>query len=246
MQISTTVARSINIVALFILTIAVAGCTRPGDHPISPDCSWQEDDHRTLRLDSIAERRHLHADAATAEDVAIRWADKYFSLRPEYASRRDECTASLFKGIAENHRVEVALVRQYSRERDVLLDSATILSFGLLYITALYYLIGKLRRKFGEDESNNFWAVTIVLSVGGGLVGMLTGSLWSIVIENYRLNSAHLSYRMNRLPFRQHWFVCLLFSILIFWLVAFIRSRSVGRDLTKSTDYPDLKSELSA
>ena len=107
----------------------------------------------------------------------------------------------------------------------MVVDSAAILSFGLLYLGFVYYLIGKLQRKFSEDELVNFWAVTIVLSVGGGLVGLLVGNLWSIVIETYRLNSAHLSYRMNRLPFRQYWFVCLLVGILSFWLIAFIRSR---------------------
>lgn len=223
----TYVARSINIVALFILTIAVTGCTRPGDHPISPDCSWTEDDHRTLKLETIAERRHLREDANTAEDLAIRWADNYISPRAEYDSRRDECMESLFKGLADNHRVDVELVRQYSNERDTLSDSATTFSFGLLYVAVVYYLIGKLRRKFSEDEAINFWAVTVVLSVGGALVGLLVGNLWSIVIETYRLNSEHLSYRMNRIPLRQHWFVFLLCSILSFWLAAFIRLRFV-------------------
>jgi len=232
MQLSEThVARSIKVVALFILIIVLAGCTRPGDHPISPNCAWSEDDQRTLKLETIAERRHLREDAETAEDLAIRWADKYFSLKPEYGSQRDECMESLFKGLADHHRVDIDLVLQYSRERDIVADLASILSFGLLYVAVVYYLIGKLRRKFSEDEAINFWAVTIVLSVGGGLVGLLVGNLWSIVIETYRLNSAHLSYRMNRLPIRRYGFVFLLCSILSFWLVAFIRSRFVGASL---------------
>ena len=217
--------RSIKLVAFVILMIGFGGCTRPGDHPIAPNCSWSEDDQQTLKLETYAERRHLRKDAATAEDLAIRWADKYYSLQPQYDSRREGCMDSLFKGLADNHRVDVDLVRQYSRERDMVVDSAAILSFGLLYLAFVFYLIGKLQRRFSEDESVNFWAVTIVLSVGGGLVGLLVGNLWSIVIETYRLNSAHLSYRMNRLPFRQYWFVCLLVGILSFWLIAFIRSR---------------------
>jgi len=230
MQVSGThIARSFKFVACFILIIGLGGCTRPGDHPISPNCVWNEDDHRTLKLETNADRRHLREDPAPAEDLAIRWADKYFSLKPEYDFRRDACMGALFKGLADNHSVDVDLVRQYSRERDIVTDSAAILSFGLLYLAGIYYLVGKLRRKFSEDESANFWAVTIVLSFGGGLVGLLVGNLWSIVFETYRLNSAHLSYRMNRLPFRQYWFVFLLCSILSFWLVAFIRSRFAGK-----------------
>ena len=213
------------LLAVFIVAIALGSCTRPGDHPVSSNCLWSEDDYRTLNLGNLTDRRHLRDDAVTAEDIAIRWADKYFHLRPEYEARCDECMESLFKGVASHHGVEVDLVRQYSRQRDILADSVTILSFGLLYLAAVYYLVGKMRQRFSADESLNFWIMVIVISVGASLVGLLVGNLWSIVIETYRLNSAHLSYRMNRIPFRQYWYVYLLCGVMGFWLIAFIRSR---------------------
>jgi hypothetical protein len=163
--------------------------------------------------------------------MAVRWADQHFHLRPEWDARCYECAQSLFTGVASHHGVDVNLVRQYSRQRDPIADSVTILSFGLLYLAAVYYLVGRIRRRFSADESSNFWILTSVMSVGAGLVGVLVGGLWSIVIEEYRLNSAHLSFRMNFLPFRQHWFVCLLCLVFAFWLVVLIRSKDIRTGL---------------
>jgi hypothetical protein len=213
------------VVALLILAITLGGCSRAGHHPVS-SCSWTEDDNRILNLDNFADRRHLHSDAVTAEDMAVRWADQHFHLRPEWDARCYECSQSLFRDVASHHGVDVNLVRQYSRQRDVMADSITLLSFGLVYLAVIYYLLGKIRRRFSEDESANFWAVTAVISVGAGLAGLLAGSLWSIVIDMYRL-STHLSYRMNRVPFRQYWFVYLPCLVLVFWLIALIRSKDL-------------------
>jgi len=226
------------VLVILVLAIALGSCARPGDHPVSSNCLWTEDDNRTLNLENLADRHHLRDDAVTAEDLSIRWADKYFGLRPEYGARRDECMQSLFSGVASHHGVDVNLVRQYSTERDIVVDSATILSFGILYLAAVYYVVGKIRRRFSADEAVNFWILTLVMSVGVSLIGLLVGNLWSIVIETYRL-SVHLSYRMNRIPFRQYWFVYLLCGILAFWLIAFIRSRPHGSNKTPSTEYAD-------
>ena len=219
------------VLAVLIVTLVLGSCSRPGDHPVSSNCSWTEDANQTLNLEHFADRRHLRNDAVTAEDMAVRWADQHFHLRPEWDARCYECAQSLFRGVASHHGIDVNLVRQYSRQRDLIADSVTILSFGLIYLAAIYYLVGKIRRRFSEDESANFWAMTAVMSVGTSLVGLLVGGLWSIVIETYRLNSAHLSYRMNLIPFRQHWFVVLLCILLAFWLIALIRSKDLKTGL---------------
>jgi len=210
---------------VLILTLVLGSCVRPGDHPISANCAWIEEDHHTLNLQNPSDRHHLRDDAVTAEDVAIRWADERFPHRREYEARRDECMESLFSGVARQHAVDVALVHQYSQERDILADSAAILSFGLLFVAAVYYLVGRMRRRFDLNEPVNFWTMTAVMSVGASLVGLFVLILWSIVFETYRLNSVHLSYRMNRIPSRQYWFVFLLCGMLVFWLIALIRSR---------------------
>ena len=219
------------LLALLIFTLVLGSCARPGDHPVSSNCSWTEDDNHTLNLQSFADRRHLHNDAVTAEDMAVRWADQHFHLKPEWDARCNECAESLFKGVASHHGVDVNLVRQYSRQRDLIADTVTVLSFGLLYVAAVYYLAGKLRRRFSADESMNYWIMSAVISFGVGLAGVLVGGLWSIVIETYRLNSAHLSFRMNRVPFRQYWLVFLLCLMLAFWLIALLRRKDMRTEL---------------
>jgi hypothetical protein len=67
--------------------------------------------------------------------------------------------------------------------------------------------------------------MTLAIAVGISLVGVAAGSLWSIVIEGVRLNSAHLSYRMNRIPLRQHWAVLFVGGFVVFTLVALFRFR---------------------
>jgi hypothetical protein len=214
-----------------VVTLVLGGCARPGNHPVSSNCSWTEEDNRTLTLGNFADRRHLRNDAVTAEDMAVRWADQHFHLRPEWDARCYECAQSLFSGVASHHGIDVNLVRQYSRQRDLIADSVTILSFGLIYLAAVYFLVGRIRRRFSADESSGFWIMTTVMSVGAGLVGVLVGGLWSIVIEEYRLKSDHLSFRMNFIPFRQHWVVCLLFLVLAFWLIVLIRSRGISTEV---------------
>ena len=213
-----------NRLLLIIATITLAGCARPGDHPISPNCTWSEDDHHPLELTRFSDRRHLRFDAATGEDLAIRWADQHFGLRPEYEQQRDECMQTLFEGIAKNHGIEVSVVRQYSRDRDVIVDAAQIFVFGILYMLVAYIFTGRVRQRFGYDESG-FWLMTLIMAAGVSLVAVLIASLGSIVIENLMLNSPHLSYRMNRIPFRRHWAMLFVCGFVVFWLMTLLRSR---------------------
>jgi len=67
--------------------------------------------------------------------------------------------------------------------------------------------------------------MTLILLAGVSLLAVMVGGLASIVIENIRLNSAHLSYRMNRIPFRQHWAMLFVCGFVVFSLVALQRSR---------------------
>ena len=208
---------------LLVATITLAGCTRPGDHPISSNCVWTEDGRHSLDLTIASDRRHLRFDAVTAEDMAIRWADNYFGHLPEWTQRCDECLATLFDGVAKQHGVDVAIVRQYSLDRDVIADAATILSFGCLYAVVAYIVAGRIRRRFPPGEQG-FWLMTFVLAVGVSVIGLAIGNVWSIVIETFRLNSAHLSYRMDRIPWRQYSAVIFVCGFVVFMLAALIRS----------------------
>jgi len=175
-------------------------------------------------LENAADRRHLRYDAITAEDMAIRWADQYYGHKPEWDDRQNECMDALFRGLAGHHRVEVSLARQYRLDRDIILDTIVFVGFGVLYAAAAYIFAGRIRRRFPPSETG-FWIMTIIMAVGVSLVGVLVGNVGAITLETLRLNSVHLSYRMDRIPWRQHWPELLLGGFIIFGLAAVIRSR---------------------
>ena len=207
---------------LIIVIITFGGCTRPGDHPISPNCEWSESDHRTLNLATSADRRHLRFDAVTAEDMAIRWADQRFAHQPQYDQRVQECMETLFVGVAQTHSVDVATVRDYSRKRDVVVDAAVILGFAFIYAVVAYGFAGRIRQRFPPGEPG-FWVMALTMAAGVSLIGVLIGIFGSIIIETYRLNSVHLSYRMFRIPFREYWLILFVGGVIIFIFAAMLR-----------------------
>ena len=213
-----------NRLLLVLATITLVGCARPGDHPISSNCLWSEQDSHPLQLTKISDRRHLRFDAATAEDMSIRWADTHFSHLPHYDQKQFECMQTLFQGIAKHHGVDVAIVRQYSEDRDLVVDAAVIFSFGIAYVLVVLIFTGRIRRRFPCDDFG-YWIMTLTMAAGVSLVAVMVGILGSIVIETVRLNSVHLSYRMNRIPFRRYWATLFVCGFIIFWLMALMRSR---------------------
>jgi hypothetical protein len=176
----------------------------------------------------MSDRRHLRFDAITAEDMSIRWADAHFGHRPEYDQKQYECMQMLFQGVAKQHGIDVPVVHQYSRRRDLVADAAVIFSFGILYLFVAYIFTERIRRRFTDDDSS-FWIMTLTMAAGLSLIGVMVGILGSIVIEGVLLNSGHLSYRMNRIPFRQHWTMLFVCGYVIFVLMALLRSRVRGK-----------------
>ena len=148
----------------------------------------------------------------------------HFGHRPEWDQKQSECMQTLFQGIAKDHGVDVATVQQYSMEREFMFDAAVIFGFGLLYLFVAYIFTGRIRRRF-HDDNTGFWIMTLTMAAGVSLAAVMVGILGSIVIETFRLNSVHLSYRMNRIPFRQHWAMLFVSGCVVFGLVALLRSR---------------------
>jgi hypothetical protein len=210
---------------LVVIVITLSGCDRPGDHAISPNCEWIESDYRALNLATYADRRHLRFDAATAEDMSIRWADQRYGHLPEWDQQREQCAETLFSGLAITHDVDIATVRRYSSERDVVVDAGVILGFGLIYAVVAYGFAGRIRRRFPPGEPG-FWVMALIMSAGVSLVGVLIGILGSIGIETYRLNSVHLSYRMFRIPFKEYWLIFFAAGVIIFIFASLVRYRS--------------------
>ena len=129
---------------------------------------------------------------------------------------------TLFAGVAKTHGVDVAAVRQYSQERDVVVDAAVILSFAFIYAVVAYRVAGRIRQRFPPGEPG-FWVMALTMAAGVSLIGVLIGIFGSIIVETYRLNSVHLSYRMFRIPFRQHWVILFAGGTIIFILAALVR-----------------------
>lgn len=185
-------------------------------------CEWSEPDHRTLDLATAADRSHLRFDAVTAEDMAICWADQHAGHRPEWDQQCQQCMEKLFTGLASNHGVDGSTVRRYSRKRNVALDAGVIVCFALIYIGVAYVFAGRIRRRFPPGESG-FWMMALIMSAGVSLIGVLIGMFGSIIIEELLMNSGHLSFRMNRIPFRAHWVVLFAGGVIIFLLAALLR-----------------------
>src|SRR6185369_15499451 len=140
----------------------------------------------------------------------------------EWDQKQNECMQTLFQGIAKHHGVDVVTVQQYSMEREFIVDAAVIFGFGILYVFAAYTFTGRIRRRFYDDDTG-FWIMTLTIAAGVSLAAVMVGILGSIVIETFRLNSVHLSYRMNRIPFRQHWAMLFASGFVVFGLVALLR-----------------------
>src|SRR4030095_11747194 len=118
---------------LVLAMLALSACARPGDHPVTSNCLWSEENNQSLDLTKSSDRHHLRFDAATAEDMSIRWTDQHFAHLPEYDQQQNQCIETLFHGVATQHGVDVFIVRNYSYERDVVVDAAAMISFGALY-----------------------------------------------------------------------------------------------------------------
>ncbi len=207
---------------LVIVITTFSGCARPVDHPVSQNCEWIESDSRPLDLATSADRSHLRFDAVTAEDMAIRWADQRFGHRPEWDQRCQECMNTLFAGLAHTHGVDVPTVRQYSRQRDVVLDAGVILAFAFIYSLVAYSFAGRIRQRFPPGEPG-FWVMALTMAGGVSLVGVLIGIFGSIIIEEFRMGSGHLSFRMFRIPFRKHWVILFVGGVIIFISASLLR-----------------------
>ena len=103
-----------------------------------------------------------------------------------------------------------------------MLDAALIGCFALLYTGVAYLFVGRIRQRFPPGEPG-FWVMVLTMSAGISLVGLLIGMFASIIMEEFRMGSGHLSFRMNRIPFRAHWFVFFAGGVIIFILAALLR-----------------------
>ena len=105
-------------------------------------------------------------------------------------------------------------------------DAAVLLVFALVYMVIAYQLVGAVTHRFPGDERFARAAALIVVSVMTVVAAVLVGDSWSIGAEVLRVGNGHLSYRTERLPWRQYRPAIVLTALGVFWLVAVVRIKT--------------------
>jgi hypothetical protein len=228
--------RTVVAVALMCLIVVILSKRLPAPaNGQARRCEIPAEPPRPLHLDRFADRAHLRAEAATAESWAIAYAD-VSPLRQQgagpYADVRDQCMAMLFVRISQSHAIDVGTVREYAQQRDVIFDAVVLLVFAFAYVVIADQLVGAVTGRFSGDERFALVAAVIIVSVMTVFVAVLVGDSWSIGAEVLRVGNGHLSYRTERLPWRQYRPTIIATALGVFWLVAAVRGqnrKSAGR-----------------
>lgn len=188
-------------------------CAACGTGQTQTDCYWHGGAGRTLI-----------ADVITAEDIAIRHADAR-GLTPGWRAVREQCEATLFAGVADQHHVtenEIADVRSRLGKRTF--DAAVHPPMLLLTVALTTFMTARLKRRFDADllpyiVASVFWAVFIAALI------VVIGHVWSAVLEVYRIGNGHLSYRATRIPWSHQWTQVFLGALTIFAFAALVQAR---------------------
>jgi hypothetical protein len=141
--------------------------------------------------------------------------------------------AMLAARISESHGIDVSTVHEYAQQRDVVFDAAVLILFAFAYVLIAYQLVGGVTRRFPGDERFALVAAVIIVSVMTVFVAVLVGNTWSIGAEILRVGNGHLSYRTERLPWRQYRPAIIATALGVFWLVAVVRIKAERAESTK-------------
>jgi hypothetical protein len=212
---------------VLLLALPLAACGRGEKRNSS--CLWpHERNPHSLDTRRFVDRRHLESDALLAEDLAIRYADRVRGKRSgqfqgdaAYRAAREQCMATLFEAVSRSHHVSGEQVHHAVANRWVSFDALVLLPYAVLYAfvaNGVSYRI--LRSAFGA--SLLLTAVSFVAaSVAVGIVGFGVGHLWSGIADSIRVGfTGHISYRLNRIPWRQHPREMFAACVALFWVVA--------------------------
>jgi len=132
----------------------------------------------------------------------------------------------LFVRISQSHAIDVGTVREYARQRDIIFDAGVLLVFALAYIVIAYQLVGGVTHRFPSDERFALVAAILIVSVMTAFAAVLVGDSWSIATEILRVGNGHLSYRTERLPWRQYRTAIIATALAVFWLAAVVRAEN--------------------
>jgi len=219
-----------------LIIVWMAGCVRRDG--LNSDCGWPgETGAKALNPRQPGSGQHLSNDAELAEELAVRYADTHYGLRSGhfesrevYAQARNRCMGAMFEEIGKAHGVKPEEVFSVLGRNRAGIDLAVNLPFVLLYGFAASLMVRRIRGRYPLEEG---WmagvAMAVLCSLAFGAGGVLLGEQWSTAAESARLGSAHLSYRVDRLPWVRYRGWLFAFSVVLFWFIAALRYRTGGR-----------------
>jgi hypothetical protein len=206
--------------------MSMPGCARREGR--NPDCRWPGEPDAGHAVTAY----HLSRDAEFAEELAIRYADTHHGLRSGhfaleiYVQSRNRCLGTMFSEIGKTHGVPPAKVFEALGRNRKEIDLAVNLPFFLLYTLAGYLAVRRIRSRYHSDG----WMVAAVMiavcSLIFGVGGVLLGEMWSGTAESIRIDSGHLSYRTERLPWIRYQGELFCVNVVLFWIVAGVVFRS--------------------
>ena len=128
--------------------------------------------------------------------------------------------ATLFEVVGRRHGVASRQVREAAGHRGWTFDVLTLgsLAAGVALVSARV-----IRRIFSGPLANSRPALVLALafaSIALAIVGFGAGSVWSGIAETFRLGNGHGSYRVDRIPLRQHPLSMFTAAVVLFWLMA--------------------------
>jgi hypothetical protein len=185
----------------------------------------------------------LTNDAMIAEELAIRYADTrrghrsgHFAGTDEYVQTREQCMATLFAVVADNHRVQPGHVRDLVGRRPADFDVAVLLSFAILYALVSNVLSGGMVSRFPRDEPVPALAATAIMSAMVSIGGLMIFALGAATLEMMRIGNTHMRYRVGRAPWGHHPAQLFVGGVVLFWLVALRRYLATSDDEQRLRD----------
>lgn len=164
--------------------------------------------------------RPLVQDVRTIEELALRYADTRFDSESAHGRLRAECEAKLFGMLPAKHGVSVegiATARAQLAQNSF--DPPVHLPLVLFYLAVVAVAVRRIRRRFSADEVMPVVIATVFVSVGIAVGFIVLGHLWDGVVEMLRVGNTHMSYRAERLGFREHTGKVVALAMGLFWCV---------------------------
>jgi hypothetical protein len=190
---------------------------------MNKDCEWPAN----------ARPRTLVADVRTAEELAMRYADSRYDSKAAHGHLRSECEAKLFNHLSKAHEVSTADV---SAAREQLarnsFDPPVHVPLVVFYLSAVSWATRKIRNRFTSDERMAIAFTSVFVGVGIGMIVIVLGHLLDGTVEMLRVGNTHMSYRAERLGFREHTAKVFAGTLVLFWcaVLAAYRPRTFGSE----------------